>query len=705
MNRSRTQATTAYAPGALFTYEGGLGCCLSIPKAAPYTPKSPAVSRQLFEILDEFVSNWFTRSGGCRQTPVVLPQQCLDSVFLDYKQEPKIDSDRFMLNEPSKVGFMPDPLVFACAECGLIVEFRDVNDLERRWPQETRRTDCPKSVTSSHRFRQLDVVFAHWSGSYAGLSPSRYLMDANRRVNLIRKCRSCDNEEYRLVKNSSQFFSDWEFQCTKCLTARELVREDRESLELLKPGMDEGRGNLPKEWNMLPVSYRASSVHYTQRDTFILFNDADGSSVLTSSRRHELVNQLMERFDFPGVLLSHEEVIRQLKANGRLTEADEYEQLADIIAALAINKRGAIERVLSERRDEYQTLGLIAKKHDESPILAGQVLNSQVWARRYNPIRLTVEHASLVEETVSREGSDPSLPAISVRNPEICFIDEDDVQKREQYKKFIRDALGQLGLQDIVLLRGLDICEFSFGFTRVSPSPSIREKDLEMPVRLMAFDPVDRNKRPIYVLEQKNEAFYVRLDEARVRDWLEQNSLGDVPFAGGAGSVGGAYITEYQDFGPFLEGYKERSSEPSTERTRPSYVYLLLHTLAHHFSQAIAEYSGLDQGSLGEYIFPADLSFLIYRRGMTPDLGNLSAMWRNFGTTILSEMLSDRKLRCDSGSLCDQRGGACPACIMAPEVSCLAGNNLLCRSTLRGGAAPGWDTNKAPLTGFFRGKL
>jgi hypothetical protein len=530
-------------------------------------------------------------------------------------------------------------------------------------------------------------------------------MDANRRVNLIRKCRSCDNEEYRLVKNSSQFFSDWEFQCTKCLTARELVREDRESLELLKPGMDEGRGNLPKEWNMLPVSYRASSVHYTQRDTFILFNDADGSSVLTSSRRHELVNQLMERFDFPGVLLSHEEVIRQLKANGRLTEADEYEQLADIIAALAINKRGAIERVLSERRDEYQTLGLIAKKHDESPILAGQVLNSQVWARRYNPIRLTVEHASLVEETVSREGSDPSLPAISVRNPEICFIDEDDVQKREQYKKFIRDALGQLGLQDIVLLRGLDICEFSFGFTRVSPSPSIREKDLEMPVRLMAFDPVDRNKRPIYVLEQKNEAFYVRLDEARVRDWLEQNSLGDVPFAGGAGSVGGAYITEYQDFGPFLEGYKERSSEPSTERTRPSYVYLLLHTLAHHFSQAIAEYSGLDQGSLGEYIFPADLSFLIYRRGMTPDLGNLSAMWRNFGTTILSEMLSDRKLRCDSGSLCDQRGGACPACIMAPEVSCLAGNNLLCRSTLRGGAAPGWDTNKAPLTGFFRGKL
>jgi hypothetical protein len=224
-----------------------------------------------------------------------------------------------------------------------------------------------------------------------------------------------------------------------------------------------------------------------------------------------------------------------------------------------------------------------------------------------------------------------------------------------------------------------------------------------MPVRLKAFEPVDRNKRPIYVLEQKNEAFYVRLDETRITAWLNANSLGSA-FAGSPKRVGGAYINEYQDFGPFLEDYKERSSEASTPRTWPSYIYLLLHTFAHHFAQALVEYSGLEQGSLGEYIFPADLSFLVYRRGMTPDLGNLSAMWRNFGTTILEELLVDRKLRCDSGSLCDQRGGACPACIMAPEVACLAGNNLLCRSTLRGGTPPGWDTIKSPLVGYFRGK-
>jgi len=128
-------------------------------------------------------------------------------------------------------------------------------------------------------------------------------------------------------------------------------------------------------------------------------------------------------------------------------------------------------------------------------------------------------------------------------------------------------------------------------------------------------------------------------------------------------------VEEYVDFGRFLEHYKERTGESRTLRSIPNYVYLLLHTLAHHFAHAVVEYSGLESGSLGEYLFPADLAFLVYRRGMTPDLGNLSAMWRNYGRAVLDHLLWDRALKCDSGSLCDQRGGACPACIMAPEVN------------------------------------
>ncbi len=192
------------------------------------------------------------------------------------------------------------------------------------------------------------------------------------------------------------------------------------------------------------------------------------------------------------------------------------------------------------------------------------------------------------------------------------------------------------------------------------------------------------------------------LQKCRIIAWLEQNGLGTLLPPRGGMRLGGLLIEDYVDFGRFLEAYKERTAENRTARSIPSFVYLLLHTMAHHFAQAVVEYSGLEYGSLGEYLFPADLAFIAYRRGMTPDLANLSAMWRNQGVTVLEHLLWDRALKCDAGSLCDQRGGACPACIMAPEVTCLAGNNLLSRTALNGGPPPSWDSNRSPLTGFLR---
>lgn len=699
MNRSRTQIATSYAPGALFTYEGGMGCCVAIPKNTPYETSKPDVQRQLFELLGEFVQNWHDRAMSCRTTPQVLPQQCLDGAFLDHKDEPKIDSGQFTLNKPSRIGFMPDPLVFVCSECQRLVEFEDVVDLDRRWGSVETRRDCKES--QRHNWRQMDVVFAHWSGSYAGLSPARVVMDTNRRIDALRACPNCGNEEYQLVTNSSPFFSDWRFQCTNCLSGKEVVQADRETLALLKPGMDAGLGNLPKEWNMLPVSYRASSVYYVQRDSFIVFKNADVALLLGTGRRADLVKTLMSLYQFPGGELTHDEVLRQLRANGRTAEAKAYQDLVEILGFLPADKHVTIEDQLTSLQATYQQEGFVAVQRRESSRLLSQLEESQSWARRYNPIRLALEHASLCSEIINREGSDPSLPAISMTNPDILDLDQEDVAARQNYTGRVRDSFNRLGFDEMVMIRGLDICEFSFGYSRVSSTPSTTVKEREMPVRLKAFDHVEANKRPIYVLEQKNEGIYVRLNEARVRTWLERNGL-PLSDAEAPAKIGGTYLLEYADFGRFLQSYKEGTSGPKTLRSVPNYIYLLLHTMTHHFTQALVEYSGLDHGSLGEYIFPADLAFLVYRRGMTPDLGNLSAMWRNYGVTILEDLLSDRSLRCDAGSLCDQRGGACPACIMAPEVACVAGNNLLCRAALNGGSAPGWDLSNDELVGYLR---
>ena len=638
---------------------------------------------------------------GSRQKPEVLPEQCLDSTFLDHKKEAHIDSGKFALNQPSQIGFIPDPLVFVCSDCGRLTEFEDVEDLRRGWPQIEKRTDCAKSETGVHAWRQMDVIFAHWSGNYCGLSPHRWVMAPDGMINQAKKCKNCGHDEYQLVTNASPFFSDWKFQCVKCLASNDVVQADKETLQLLKPRMDGGLGNLPKEWNMLPVSYRASQVFYVQTDSFIVFRDTEVTSLLGSARKSDLVARLMQLFNFPGTPLTDDEIIRQLLANGRTAEAEEYKQLAEIAVAMPAAQK-VIEKQLLEKREKYEAAGIIAKRHSQAPILAAQVEVSQDWARRYNPIRLAIEHASLRSEVVDRQGADPSLPAISVLNPEVCDIDPEDANARSSYAMGVKGALCDLGIEELILLRGLDICEFSFGFTRVGSTPSTTVKDLEMPVRLKAFAYSEKNKRPIYILEQKNEGFYIRLNEQRVISWLAQNGLDDKLQLADGMRLGGRLVEEYVDFGRFLEHYKERTGESRTLRSIPNFVYLLLHTMAHHFAHAVVEYSGLEYGSLGEYLFPADLAFLVYRRGMTPDLSNLSAMWRNYGRAVLDHLLWDRALKCDSGSLCDQRGGACPACIMAPEVTCLAGNNLLSRSALRGGTPPGWDLNRQPLTGYFR---
>jgi hypothetical protein len=128
--------------------------------------------------------------------------------------------------------------------------------------------------------------------------------------------------------------------------------------------------------------------------------------------------------------------------------------------------------------------------------------------------------------------------------------------------------------------------------------------------------------------------------------------------------------------------------------------------MAHHLIGVSASMSGLDLGSFGEHLFVPDLAFLVYRRGMTMDLGNLSSMWRDrgdpaFGNEVLDRMVNPASLRCGSESVCNHRGGACPDCVLIPESACLTRNELLSRSVLIGRGAPRWDMAGNVLSGYY----
>lgn len=553
---------------------------------------------------------------------------------------------------------------------------------------------------------QVDVVYVHWSGRLEPLSPFRYHYDAGKaEASRITQC-GCGSQDFKL-KNQAPVFSEWHFVCDGCGSTRDLQQKDKHTWEVLERERAEtGRVFEFIEVNMLPVSYRANSAFYPQKGTFIEFRDRSVVDLLRAENQGDLLQQAARIHGFAYAESSEADVEAAVTAANRKAEWDDYQDHLEM--AERARGRGQIPRADELVRDAglikntWIEANIISRGQVQSAALMTAVASRGDWARSFDPLRLTIEHDRFVVEHIN----DRVLThgAVNVMTPDRLLSDAvgDDVALR-RYQREIGGLLAGMGMKDLVLIRGLPICEFSFGYSRVSSGPvyhrEYNNRRVPMPVRLMAFPQMKGGKRPIYVTRQSNEALYFKLDEARVRRWLAANNIQGLD---ADKTIGASLLEQYADFGPFLDEFKEREGRGNAQRSIAPYVYLLLHSLSHQVMQSLADVSGLDRDGLGEHIFPADLAFVVYRRGMTPDLGNVSAMWRNHANDFLRRMLDPRMLRCGSGSLCDTRGGACPACIMVSEVTCIASNQLLSRASLKGGAPPNWEPpGSQPLIGYF----
>lgn len=699
MARSKTQLATSYAPGVLFTWEGGKGICRSVPVDREL--KLDGTTRALiFDSMREFVSSWRARIAAT--LPEALDDLSIDRSFYDtHSGRVQIDPAKFRTTSPEAVGYVPYPLIYRCGTCGSVREYQSIEE-QARWP-------LPKTCHGHlARWTQIDVVYVHWSGNVEPLSPFNYNPDPNTgQVSQIRLC-TCGSDRF-ILRNEAPVFAEWRFVCEGCKESRPLKKADRETLERLYGEQQAGGRQFQYlEVNMIPVSYRANSAFYPQRSSFIKFRDSLVVDLMTAERTSDLVRTLARIHRIPFDEPSPGEIEAAVRGAGRDDEWEEYEDLQGLAARAAEKGREEAFRRYQQQadalREQWFADGLVSRGRLASPPLMQAVLSRQTWARRYDPIRLTIQHDVFEQEHIVEAKARHA--AVDVLDPDIALSEvANDPSALDRYKRDVGDLLKHTGIERMVLIRGLPICEFSFGFTRVSSTPIYQREHngqaLAMPVRLNAFDtlPHTGGKHPIYVTEQNNEALYVKLDEGRVRRWLERNGTVDLPPPDI--SLGRAYLENYEDFGPFLEAYKDRERSGYDRHVAP-YIYLLLHSLSHQLMHSLAEVSGLDRDGIGEHMFPADLAFVVYRKGMTPDLGNVSAMWRNHALEFLRRNVDQRMLRCGSGSLCDSRGGACPACIMVSEVSCISSNLLLSRSSLKGGSKPEWEaTDATDLIGYF----
>lgn len=698
MNRSRSQLGAAYAPGAFFTFEGGLGSCISIPDLSANVDDAPideTIKAQIMLRLQEVWQSWFAKAFALNApTRTIDPRQCIDSALLNRNAVVPLSGDRIAFLSPLRMGYAPTPLTFVCNRCRLFKSFTSAPDLNKRI-DELRECKCTELQSKGPcQWRQLDVVFVHWSGDWMPVTPGRWEWSDKKGEAWLsgEECRVCRGKSFRL-HTASPRIGQWHFSCASCgyRGGDEWRQNDRFTTEIFR---DQAAKRPVGERRMEPISYRASSTFYPQSEQFILFPKTDQQLLvlLEPQRILDLEEFIAGKFRFGAGALTPAEMKVALLAAGRSDEWESYENLERMRAFAEASKDTTVIQVMEKELTKLVqrwTTGeppLLHRKVELPECVRTQIRNRDEFTSKYDPFLLAVEHEALNRGKLS-------VPSSGARSQFVRFNHLDnDLAPKNPAAKVAQEAethrlMGKLGAIDLGLIREFDLCRFTHGYTRMSAVPTMAKHNLDMPVRLRLFEPLLNGKRPVYVITQANEAIYARLDPKAVYGWLKQVGVLDLPKWESTDAVlfGGRILEAALPFGRYFSQLKE--GDAATYR----YVYTLLHTYAHTLMKNVAELSGLDLGSMSEYLFPADLAFVVYRNGTTMDLGNLSSLWRNENNRFLSRLLEPSTHRCNSGRLCDSAGGACPDCIMVPETSCVAQNQLLSRAVLRGGPAPRED--------------
>lgn len=234
-----------------------------------------------------------------------------------------------------------------------------------------------------------------------------------------------------------------------------------------------------------------------------------------------------------------------------------------------------------------------------------------------------------------------------------------------------RKAAELLGISNIRVVNDFPLALCAYGYTRTARDPS-RTVITPFPVD-------ERGRIPVYAIAAETEALWFELDPLKVYEWLLRNGIsgGTLP-----ASREEAWARLYAE----VPGLREAPHEPSYDQTEAVAIRTLLHTMSHLFLRRI-EWSGFAPSSVGEYLIPGSLSFILFaNRHAETKIGGLTTLFeQRLNTWLWDAVQSGRE--CVYDPICEDDGGSCAGCTHR-EHNCVSFNRELSRATVYGGPTP-----------------
>ena len=212
---------------------------------------------------------------------------------------------------------------------------------------------------------------------------------------------------------------------------------------------------------------------------FIEFKDSSVVDLMSPERKGSLLGKLADIHKIPFDEPSDESIRRAVESSefneGEWEDYQSYLRMAKRNEQNGrANRARQFRKSAAELRESWFEQGVVERGKLESLEVTEAVRVRADWTQRYDPIRLTVQHDAFVNEHI--EEALVQHNAVNVMDPDLTLSDVvQDPEKLENYRVVVGSLLSHLGVDKLMLIRGLPICEFSFGYTRVSSSPNIQE--------------------------------------------------------------------------------------------------------------------------------------------------------------------------------------------------------------------------------------